>query len=83
MANNSETWKYFCPICNEEVATTHSLETVKAHIGSTCDCINCNGLLMIEEDLTVSDFGEELVKRYSSLGITVSKKEATGTFVEF
>jgi len=83
MTKNNEVWAYICPICNEQITTKHSLEVAKSHIGATHDCLNCNGLLMIEEDLTVSDFGEVLVRRYSEMGVTVSKEQATGTFIEF
>ena len=76
-------WKYTCPICNDEIIEQRDLKTVEAHIGATHDCPKCNGLLMIADDLTCSDFGEELVKRYADMGVTVSKEQATGTFIEF
>jgi len=83
MTANREKWKYMCPLCNESVTTKHSVGVAEAHIGATHECVNCGGLLMIEADLTVSDFGAKLVRRYEELGVSVSKEEATGTFIEF
>ncbi|MCL1878003.1 MAG: hypothetical protein FWF80_04030 [Defluviitaleaceae bacterium] len=76
-------WKYKCPICNEQIIEQYDLKTVETHIGATHDCPNCNGLLMITDDLSCSDFGAELVKRYADMGVTVSNEQATGTFIEF
>lgn len=76
-------WTYICPLCKQEVAQEYDIETIKDYVGATHDCGNCSGLLMIEEDLTVSDFGAALVERYSEMGVDVSKETATGSFVEF
>jgi len=76
-------WEYVCPLCNERVKTKHDLETANGHIGSTLDCQLCQGLLIIEDDLSVTDFGEVLVKRYAEAGLEVSKEQATGSFIEF
>lgn len=75
-------WRYKCPICGGDVMEEYDIETVKAYVGATHDCASCGGLLMIEKDLSVSDFGNELVKRYKEMGIDVSKEEAAGTYID-
>lgn len=75
-------WKYVCPICNKNIMENYEIETIKEHIGATHDCPECNGLLMIEEDLTCSDFGNELVNRYKEIGVNVTKEQATGTYID-
>jgi len=76
-------WKYKCPICGEIITEDYTIDIVKDYIGATHDCPKCDGLLMIEKDLSVSEFGNELVHRYNELGVDVSKEDATGTFIEF
>lgn len=75
-------WEYVCPICKNEIVENHSIEVVKQYVGATHDCPKCDGLLMIEEDLSCSDFGEELVKRYEEAGVETTKEQATSNYIE-
>lgn len=74
-------WNYICEICKNNIVEDHDIEVVKEHIGATHDCPKCDGLLIINENLTVSDFGNILVERYRQLGLDVTKEEATGTYM--
>ena len=77
----NENWTYTCPICKKQIVEKYSEDFVKEYIGATHDCPNCNGLLMINEDLSVKDFGAELVNSYKELGIDVTEEEATSSFI--
>ena len=74
-------WKWTCPICNNDIEEGYEIEELI--VGATHDCPECGALLMIEEDCTCSDFGEELVRRYAEMGLNVSKEKACGSYVEF
>lgn len=76
-------WEFTCPCCNGEFESSYTIEFIKEHIGATIDCPECGALLMIEENCTCSDFGEELVRRYAEMGLNVSKEKACGSYVEF
>ena len=75
-------WEYICPICGKTVKEKYTESFIRnGYIGATHDCPYCGGLLMIEDDLTCSDFGEELVRCYDEMGVKVSKEEATGSYI--
>lgn len=74
-------WEFKCPCCGDEFISNLSEEVARKNIGSTIDC-QCGALLMIKGDLSVSDFGEELVKRYSEVGLNVSKEKAVNSYIE-
>ena len=75
-------WSYVCPICNQNVVEDYTEDEVKDYIGATHDCPKCNGLLRINEDLSCSDFGEELVERYKEMGLDITKDDATHSYIE-
>ena len=75
-------WKYTCPICKKKVEEKYTQPYIKkGWIGATHNCPCCGGLLIINKDLTCSDFGDELVMRYKEMGINVSKEKATSTYI--
>jgi predicted RNA-binding Zn-ribbon protein involved in translation (DUF1610 family) len=76
-------WKWTCPVCGKEIEENYTIEEIKEYIGATHDCPECGGLVMIEKDCTCSDFGKELVRRYSEMGLNVSKEEASNSYIEF
>ena len=76
-------WKIVCPCCGGTFETDCTVEEIKTFVGATADCPGCESLLRIEADLTCSDFGEELTKRYSEAGLTISKEEACKSFIDF
>ena len=60
-----------------------SQEYIKKYgIGASHNCPNCSGLLIINEDLTCSDFGEKLVNCYKEMGVDVSKEEASSIYID-
>ena len=67
-------WEWACPCCNTEFESECTIDYIKEHIGATHNCPKCGALLIIEENCTCKDFGAELVQRYSSIGMIVSKK---------
>lgn len=74
-------WEWVCPCCNTEFKSECSVDFIKDHIGSTTDCPECDALLIINDDLTCSDFGEELVRRYAEAGVTISKEKAINSCI--
>lgn len=76
-------WKYSCAICGKTITEDYSLEEVKEAVGATHNCPECNGLLLIQDDLTVIDFGNVLVNSYKEVGIEVDKETAVNSFVEY
>ena len=74
-------WEWTCPCCGTEFESEFTIDFIKEHIGATTDCPECNALLMIEEDCTCSDFGKELVRRYSEMGLNVSNEEANNSCI--
>lgn len=77
----SDMWEFKCPVCGDEFITEYTVEEIADSIGCTMDC-QCGALLKIKNDLTCSDFSEELCKIYSNYGLDVSKEEAVNSFVE-
>ena len=77
----SSRWKWICPVCKKEIEEEYTVDEVRDYVGATHNCPECNGLVMIEEDLTCSDFGNELVKRYADMGLNVSKEEASNSHI--
>ena len=75
-------WKWTCPMCGKEIYEELSLKVVKEYIGATHDCPECGGLVMIEEDLTCTNFAKELSCRYAEMGLIVSPEEAVGNYIE-
>ena len=57
-------WNWTCPICGKRITEDYEVEEIKEYVGATHECPECNGVLMIEDDCTCSDFGKELEKRY-------------------
>lgn len=57
-------WEYQCPVCDNwfynEGYTTEDIKN--RWVGATTDCIHCDALLLINEDLTCSDFNEVFKK---------------------
>ena len=82
MSVKNKQWEYVCPVCNCNIVEKYKVKEIKEYVGATHDCPKCNGLLMIQEDLTCSDFGEELTRRYEELGVKATKEEATSSFIE-
>ena len=78
----SDWWKWTCPLCKQDVKEDIPIETVKLYIGGTHNCPKCDGLVLINEDLTCSDFGDLLVNTYKSAGCDVTKEQAVGNYVE-
>lgn len=53
-------WKYTCPICKNKVEEKYTQPYIKkGWIGATHNCPCCGGLLIINKDLTCSDFEDE------------------------
>lgn len=75
-------WMFTCPCCNNKFETDMDVEFIKDNIGVTLDCHGCGALLKIQEDLTVSDFGAELVSIYAECGLSISKEDAIKSYVE-
>lgn len=65
MAEIVKHWKYICPVCNRAIEEAYTLDEVREYVGATHDCPECGGLLMIEKDLTCSDFGTQMIKEYA------------------
>lgn len=58
-----------CPICGNK----HEMGYVPdIHGNTTADCPKCGGLLMIEDDYSITNFGAKLRKDYEEY---VNKKE--------
>lgn len=75
-------WEYRCHICGNKIKEPYTQPFIKnRYIGATHNCPKCGGLLVINEDLSCSDFGEILQKRYKEMGLNVSKEQATGTYI--
>lgn len=75
-------WKGTCPICGKAFSTGLTEFEMLNHIGATMDCPSCNALLKLNEDLTCSDFGEELVSIYHDMGLDVSKAHAQNSYID-
>ena len=75
-------WEFDCPLCKKHVVTEHSIDTIKFYIGSTTNCPLCDGIVLINPDLTCSDFGQYLVDAYKGAGVNTTKEEALGNYVE-
>lgn len=78
----SNKWKGICPICGKTFSTGLTESDMLNHIGATMDCPSCNALLKLNEDLTCSDFGEELVSIYKDMGLDVSKTNAQNSYID-
>lgn len=75
-------WEFVCPVCGKLVKENYDINYIKTNcVGMTHDCLECGAILMIEKDGTCSDFGAELVRRYSEMGLNGSKEQATDTYV--
>lgn len=80
--SDNDKWVWQCPICKTKMREDRPISEVRSYIGATHDCPYCGGTVIINEDLTVSDFGTQLVDSYNSMGLKVTKEEALGNFVE-
>lgn len=76
-------WNFICPICNRNVMEGYTVEEIKDYIGATYNCPECNGLLRITDDLGVEDFGKELVRSYSDVGVDVDVNTAANSYMEY
>ena len=76
-------WKYTCAICGKTITEDYTIEEVRDAVGATHNCLDCNGLLLIQDDLTVIDFGKVLVDRYKEVGIEVDEETATNSYIEY
>ena len=74
-------WIWTCPICKTKMKEDLPLDEVRQYIGATHDCPYCGGTVLINKDLTCSDFGEYLVQQYASMGHHVTKEQALGNYV--
>lgn len=88
LISKDETWKGICPICGKDVAAgyendLYTIGEVSKHIGATLDCPHCNALLKLNDDLTCSEFVEELSEIYKNTGLNVTKEESKSNYIEF
>ena len=75
-------WTYRCPICKKQVVEKYKKSFIKhGYIGASHNCPRCGGLLEIKENLSCVDFGAELQKGYAEMGVIVSKKQASNTYI--
>ena len=58
-------WKFVCPICKKRVVNDYNIKEVEEYVGATYDCPECGGTLRIRDDLTVEDFGQELINIFN------------------
>ena len=77
-------WILKCPCCGKATKSQrYSANRIRNEfIGATLECPRCNAGLIINKDLTCSDFGQYLVEAYKRAGCKFTREQALSSCLE-